>query len=153
MEGHCALPPPIDAGLKLEKGELPLRGELVSGHGVFARRSALRADALDDWSSKSLASCVMASSSHRREIHQLKEFLVPSGIKAPDDERHGVFHGQPRPPRSSGAFTACLTRSIACKRRSWFDGVIGSIIAEVAYPVSPGPPPADHGAEERLDRL
>jgi hypothetical protein len=31
--------------------------------------------------------------------------------------------------------------------------VIGSIIAEVAYLVSAGQTPADHGAEEMLDKL
>lgn len=47
MEEHCP-PPPVDAGLKLEKDEQSLRGELVIGHGVFVRRSALRADPLAD---------------------------------------------------------------------------------------------------------
>ncbi len=94
-----------------------------------------------------------ASSSHRREIHQLKGFVVPGGTKAPEGERHGGFRGRPQATRSIGASTSFRIRSITCKRRSWFDGVIGSNIAEVAYPVSAGQPPVDHGAEERLDKL
>jgi hypothetical protein len=31
-----------------------------------------------------------ASTSHRREIHQLKGLLVPSGTKAPESERMGL---------------------------------------------------------------
>lgn len=64
-----------------------------------------------DSSSKAMASFVMASSSHRREIHQLKRFVVPAGIQAPEAKCRGGL-----PWTAAGA---PRSKRLAASRRSW----------------------------------